>query len=155
MTPQQWEAAAADHGISVDELHVKIASLDSSAAERLAAHYHLEPLYFDREGEPLTLGEWAHLYESRSYKYLAQQVLPNRYWIATIWHGVNEDFADPPVVLETSVFHLSDSTATLLPPACYRLCHTTEHEAFETHRQLVTLYSKASSPVQDLDNRTL
>jgi hypothetical protein len=147
VTAEQWASAAADLKITVDELHAKIAEIDSrDVGARLAARHELGPLEFDRDGEPLTFGQWAMLYESRSYRWIAEQVLPNRYWIATIWQGINEDFEDPPVVMETSVFHLHPEIEGL-PPAELCIRHTTEADALRVHAELVRRYANAAVSV--------
>jgi hypothetical protein len=142
VTAEEWAAAAADHGMSVDVMRSKIADVDNSAGERLAAHYHLDPLHFDRDGEPITFAEWAYLFESPSYKFVAATVLPNRYWIATIWQGINEDLDDPPIVLETSVFRLSPEQ-TELPPHTERVVHASLPHAREVHAELVDRFARS------------
>lgn len=136
ISAEQWAAVAADHGMTVEEMRSKIADIDNSAGERLAVHYKLDPLHFDRDVEPITFGEWAYLYESPSYKFITQQILPSRYWIATIWQGINEDLDGPPIVMETGVFLLRPER-TELPPPIHRVRHASLADALRVHAELV------------------
>lgn len=141
VTAEQWAAAAADHGITVAELRAKVAEIDNAdVSGRLADALNLPSMHFDRDGDTMTFGEWAILYESPSYKFIAEQILPNRYWIATIWQGINGDFDDPPVVLETSVFLLHPER-TELPPSVHRVAHTSLPDALAVHSELVGRYA--------------
>jgi hypothetical protein len=140
ITAEQWAAAAADHGITVDELQTKIKEIDHTADERRARRQ--PPMHFDRDCEPITFGTWAMLYEALSYKRIATQILPNRYWIATIWQGVNVEEDDPPVVMESSVFVLKDSDQ-VLPGAVCRVEHTSLADALKVHTELVDRYARS------------
>jgi hypothetical protein len=153
VTVEQWAAAAADAGLTLDELHAKIAEIDDSDQQHLprrlrswsrdAAHQTGPPLHFDRDGDPLTTGEWAVLISARSYKFIAAQVLPNRYWIATIWTGIDDgDGDDPPIVLETSVFLLYPEW-TRLPSAVHRVVHASLADALRVHGELVNQFAAA------------
>lgn len=141
VSEEQWAAAAEDRGVTLDELRGRIAAIDGDdVSERVSALTH-RPVAFDQQGDPLTLGEWAMLYDSRSYRFMAETVLPNRYWIATIWQGLNERFDDPPIVLETGVF-LLDVDGTDLPPPSRIERHRSEQEAFEAHERLVAQFAQ-------------
>jgi hypothetical protein len=134
VTAEQWAAVAADIGITVEELRGRIAGLDNSwAAKHPDRQYG--PNYFDRDGDPLTLGEWAWLYEARSYKFLATTTLPNGRWVATIWHGVR-DFDDGDRVLETSVFPAAPTEGEPLLPAIERVTHASVDDALRVHAEL-------------------
>jgi hypothetical protein len=143
ITAEQWAAAATDHNMTIKELFAKIAKIDScDAGARLADHHNLGPLYFDRQCEPITLGVWSVLYAARSYKLIAEAMLPNGYWVATIWQGVNVELEDPPVVMESSVFFFPDGVKTRpLPRALRTLSYSSEAEALWFHDQLVEQYS--------------
>lgn len=143
VTAEQWAAAAADLNMTVDELHAKITELDKGdVGARLARHHNLPSLHFDRDGDPLTLGEWAFLFEAPSYKFIRSTILPNLYWIATIWQGINEDCDEPPVVLETGIFHL-DIDRILLPPMTARHLHPDLLTALAQHETLVAQWARA------------
>lgn len=167
VTPEQWAAAAAGAGMTIAELHAKIAEIDNGVEHRFSSRRLCSwsrsapdttgpPLHFDRQGDPLTTGEWAVLYEwARSYRFLAETILPNRYWIATIWTGTDENGDDdPPVVMQSSVFLLNPNRDGL-PASRFRIMHLTEEDAFEAHAWLVRLYSQADPPTrQQLAQRT-
>lgn len=140
VTPEQWANVAADLGITGEELRQKIAEIDKSWAAE--ARLRDGPSYYDRDGDPLTLGEWAWLYEARSYKFITTTSLPNGYWVATIWHGTREDDG---TVLETSVFPAPPSENKRLVPAIERVTHASMEEARQTHALLVALYA-ATAP---------
>lgn len=156
VTAEQWAAAAADAGMTLDELHAKIAEIDNSdqrlplrprSWSRNAAHQTAPPMHFDRDGDPLTTGEWAVLFEwARSYKFIAEQILPNRYWIATIWTGTDEHGDDDQIVMETSVF-LLDPERNRLPPAVHRVVHASLADALRIHGELVDRFAAAGVSV--------
>jgi len=137
ITPEQWAAAAADHGISVEELRAKIAEVDAGMVDTSS----ISGNDFDRDLDPITFGEWAVLFESPSYKYIARTLLPNWWWVATIWQGINGDFEDPPVVMETSAF-LLDEDMEHLPPPAVTLPHRSLEDALLCHAKLVKRFSQ-------------
>lgn len=59
---------------------------------------------FDREGEPITHGEWSVLFECLEYRRIAfDQVGP--YEVSTVWLGLDHSFLSrTPVIFETMVF---------------------------------------------------
>jgi hypothetical protein len=61
--------------------------------------------YHDRAGKPITLQEYGQLIEDVNAKRVAETVLPNGYWVSTIWLGLNHAFGHgPPLIFETMVF---------------------------------------------------
>ena len=62
--------------------------------------------YYDRQGRPMTLVEWAETFEHQSdYKIVEQTTLPNGRWVSTVWLGLNHQYGDgPPLIFETLVF---------------------------------------------------
>lgn len=63
--------------------------------------------FFDREGRPLELFEWAKLYEDPDYKQVRQDYLPGGIRISTAWLGCNYNFSVtglPPIIFETMIF---------------------------------------------------
>jgi hypothetical protein len=139
VTAEQWQAVAADLGVSVSELQTKIINLDRRHRVRYPEP-RLQQVYFDRHGEPLTLGQWAFLYEAPSYKFLRNTILPNRYWIATIWQGVNPELDEPPMVLETGVMLLNHEDRGL--DLVYREVHPFEEAAFVAHDAVVRMAAR-------------
>ena len=60
--------------------------------------------YYDRQGNPLTLMQWAKLVENFDYKVVAQtEVGFDR--VSTIWLGLNHNWwGGPPLIFETMIF---------------------------------------------------
>lgn len=143
VTEAQWAAAAAEAGLTLDELRAKVAEIDNADGLRVVRpHFNLPHTQFDRQGDPLTLGEWAVLFEGRSYRYLAEAILPNRRWIATIWQGINHELNEPPIVLQSGVFHLDPEAARLSEPL-EELFHSSETEALDAHDALVRKWANS------------
>lgn len=98
--------------------------------------------YYDREGNALTLMEWAKGYENgRPDKRVAEATLPNGRWVSTVWLGLNHQFGDgPPLIFETMVFDSSENMSEL---DCDR--YSTEIEALAGHQVMVKKWT-AESP---------
>lgn len=61
--------------------------------------------FFDREGNSLTMKEWAEKFDDLEYRRVALTVLPNGYRISTVWLGRNHAVEEgPPLIFETMVF---------------------------------------------------
>jgi hypothetical protein len=66
--------------------------------------------YFDRDGTPITMQEWAWLFDDADYKRVARGEL--RFAadgatvnVSTVWIGLNHNWADgPPHIFETMIF---------------------------------------------------
>lgn len=76
------------------------------AGFRLARH-----LYFDRQGRPLTLRQWAGRCEDFAYKVVAQDhiiVGDEPLWVSTVWVGLDMAYdyreGHVPIIYETMVF---------------------------------------------------
>lgn len=137
VTEEQWAAVADDLDMTIDELRARIAAIDTIELEDMyRSDFQLPPLHFDRDLEPITLGQWVMLYEASSYRFVARSVLPNRYWVATIWTGINEEAEDPPVVFESAVF-LLDPEVDRLPPSTINVIHADLAAARRGHTELV------------------
>jgi hypothetical protein len=91
--------------------------------------------YYDRQGQPLTLENWAALMSQRgwAYKRVAEVTLPNGHRISTIWLGLNHRHGGdgPPLIFETMVFDAL--TNHDLDMARY----STEAEALAGHQRMV------------------
>lgn len=64
--------------------------------------------YFNRQGEPIPLEEWAKLSEDRKYK-IVEQTTVGVYWISTVWLGLDHGWgmtgrSAKPVIFESMVF---------------------------------------------------
>lgn len=65
----------------------------------------MKHMYFDRDGEPLGLMEWASLCENAEYKRVAWDELPGGGYVSTVWMGINHGpGVGPPVIFETMAF---------------------------------------------------
>lgn len=62
-----------------------------------------DPLYFGRDGEPLTLWEWADRFDSD--RHVAHAVLESGHEVRTIWFGSHRDplGSGPPLIFGTVV----------------------------------------------------
>lgn len=99
----------------------------------------MSSLYFDRTGAPIDAIQWADLSDDPEYRFLAQTVLPDGRWVATIWIGIDisAGMADRPYIFETTVF--------VKPPAPGERLRTlrdrqyqTEAEALAGHREILS-----------------
>ena len=61
--------------------------------------------YYDKDGKPLELMEWAKLFENFSYKRIGLDELSNGYRVSTVWLGLDHSFGGgKPLIFETMVF---------------------------------------------------
>lgn len=62
--------------------------------------------YYDKEGRPITLLEWAHLFEDKAYCRIAEDTLDDGTWISTVWLGLDHGLglSVRPLIFETMVF---------------------------------------------------
>jgi hypothetical protein len=103
--------------------------------------------YFDRQGNPMTLMEWAKRYEKgqdaiRDEKRVAETTLANGRWVSTVWLGLNHQYGyGPPLIFETMVFK---SKGELDDMDCER--YSTEAEAIAGHARLVEKWTQESPP---------
>lgn len=67
--------------------------------------YGVPPGYYDRDGKPIPLMEWADLFGT-GYSMVAQTVISPTVWVSTIWRGVPAPALMPPpgLIFETIVF---------------------------------------------------
>lgn len=69
--------------------------------------------YYDRDGQPLELMEWAAKFEQRDYKRVALDVIQG-VRVSTVWLGLDHSFmCGPPLFFETMVFD-DENTGTPL-----------------------------------------
>lgn len=102
------------------------------------------PDYYDRDGLPISLELWTHLFQDNSYIRVISTELhlgpSNRALISTIWLGLDHNFYrfmnltedPPPHIFETMIFH----KAGHLNEEQYR--YSTEEEAITHHAELVS-----------------
>ena len=61
--------------------------------------------FYDREGEELTLMEWATKFEDNEYRHVARKVLSGNRLISTVWVGTNLQLGEgSPLIFRTMVF---------------------------------------------------
>lgn len=138
VTAREWAAVAVDLNTTVEKLQVRIGQLDDGMTRRYRRD-DLPDRHYDRDLDPITAGQWAYLYEARSYRVIASTTLPNWYWIVTVWRGVDLDLAtraerDGPLVMETTVFQISDDHTVEVA----REYHASLAEARERHHRLAS-----------------
>lgn len=65
-------------------------------------------MYYDRAGNPITIGRWMDL-RTYDYQVLAKTVVGS--WeVSTVWLGHDHQFLDgPPIIFETMVFEIAES----------------------------------------------
>lgn len=138
-----WVAVGAEKGRTLDQVRALIAEIDDNRLPDMERHFNLPHSHFDRDLDPITLGEWSVLYESVCYRFIRQTILPNRFWIATIWTGMTDDpfTEEPPLVMRTGVFKLNDTDGEKLPPPVYEETHSNLAEALDAHARIVDWYT--------------
>ncbi len=72
--------------------------------EDMAMRILSRPTYYDREGKPISMLEWAEDYERGESRVVRQEQVGD-YFVSTVWMGLDHQFMDgPPLVYETMVF---------------------------------------------------
>jgi hypothetical protein len=97
------------------------------------------PRYFDRQGKPIELMEWARLLDDHDYKIIKQETV-GRYFISTVWLGLNHNWIREglPLIFETMIFHENkESFSEEDPFGDYIERYYTEEEALSCHEALV------------------
>jgi hypothetical protein len=96
------------------------------------------PIYYDRQGQPTTMDQWAEKFEDENYTHIARDVIgPDEpldpaplITVSTFWLGVNHNWRnDEPLIYETLITGGGyDATG---------MRYTTEKQAREGHRRVV------------------
>jgi hypothetical protein len=62
--------------------------------------------YYDREGEPIAIEDYARLHADYAYKVVAKEDLGSSGEVSTVWLGIDHNFfgAGPPLIFETMIF---------------------------------------------------
>lgn len=95
-------------------------------------------MYYNREGDKITLQEWSDLVSNHEYKILKRSTLKDGKLVSTVWLGINHAFdAGKPLIFETMVFPAEKEWSEL---AVAR--YSTESEALAGHESMVKEYSK-------------
>src|SRR3990172_11732027 len=98
----------------------------------------MRPLFYDKDGKPVSLKQWAKLIEDRTYRRVAETILPDGTWISTVLLGLDHRFTmeGPPVIFETMVFPDAEN---LRERDCER--YATQEEAIAGHATMVQKWS--------------
>jgi len=60
--------------------------------------------YYDRQGNAISMQEWATQAENRAHKRVAETTV-GRLWVSTVWLGLDHSLSGgPPLIFETMVF---------------------------------------------------
>ena len=96
--------------------------------------------YYDRDGNPIPMTEWANLIESKTAQRVAETTIGDA-WVSTVWMGIDHSFGQgPPVIFETMIFRAKDATGELpaaIDDADYQERYCTEAEALAGHDRAV------------------
>lgn len=112
------------------------------------------PMYWNRQGEPMTRDQWLASYEDREQQLRDKRVAEDTigpYWISTVWLGIDHALwmVGPPVIFETMVFVKHDEDgAPLGPEVDYQLRYSTEAEALAGHAETVLMVRATYTPVE-------
>lgn len=91
--------------------------------------------YYDKEGKPLKLLEWAKLNEDRSYKRI-RSTKGETHWVSTVWLGLDHAFmGGPPLIFETMVFPVHEGVTDGGEADMIRC--STEAQAIINHNDMV------------------
>lgn len=98
--------------------------------------------YYDRQGNAMTLTEWAARFETRGVqeKRVAETTLPSGRWVSTVWMGLDHNYGDgPPLIFETMVFPNKNDLSDL---DCDR--YSTEAETLAGHARMCEKWAQES-----------
>jgi hypothetical protein len=99
--------------------------------------------HYDRQGNAMTLMEWAKSFETDKRR-VAETTLLNGRLVSTVWMGLNHQFGNgPPLIFETMVFGSKEDMRDL---DCDR--YSTEAEAIAGHARMVEKWS-VDQPAED------
>jgi hypothetical protein len=95
--------------------------------------------YYDRQGKPIAMLEWAKLFEDIEQTRVAQTELPNGKWISTVWFGIDPFSSGevPPLIFDTAVFPSKDGPFEEMD--CER--YSTEADAIAGHKAMCAKWS--------------
>jgi hypothetical protein len=88
--------------------------------------------YYDRNGNPMTMEEWARTFEDfEDYRRVRFTEIPSVARVSTVWLGLDHRFGDgPPLIFETMVFRDGWDGE-------YQQRYATEAEAIAGHQEAV------------------
>jgi hypothetical protein len=96
--------------------------------------------YYDKDGNPISLMEWARLFEDWEYKSVGNDTVTNdrgEHHVSTVWLGADHNFfRGPRIIFETMVF------CEHMPPDCdwdqEQFRYSTLEQAQEGHAMAVS-----------------
>lgn len=93
-------------------------------------------LYFDRQGQPMSLAEWRADMETADRTVAKTEV--GSFLVSTVWLGLNHGFGGgPPIIFETMVFEAERGGDGLRECLDWQERYSTEAEALEGHARAV------------------
>lgn len=94
--------------------------------------------FFDKDGKPLELYEWAKQMEDFNYRRIKYEILPNGYIVSTVWLGLDHSHSEiMKLIFETRVFEKKGSWSNL-----DRERYSNLEEAENGHKEMVNKWSK-------------
>lgn len=85
------------------------------------SHFNGRPMYYDKDGSPMALLDWAKKFEDREYQRVARDLVmvgPQTYLVSTVWLGMDHGAmfgASLPHIFETMVFEGNDPDSPSRP----------------------------------------
>ena len=94
-------------------------------------------MYYNKQGEEITIEEWQELMNDRDYKIIKQEDIKNDRWVSTVWLGSDYQFGEgASLIFETMVFPKGDWGELDVRR------YTTEEEAIKGHKEMVEKWNK-------------
>ena len=123
--------------------------MEATEYEKLRKQFETTPRYFDREGNPMELLDWARLCEDYDYKIVKQEEV-GKYFVSTVWVGLNMSFWREAAIkiFETMIFLRDDDEKSIDEIKGYQDRYSTEAEALEGHAKAVQI-AKGEIPLED------
>lgn len=112
---------------------------------------------FDKQGNPISLEEWAQLLEDREGYPRILKTECSRYVFSTVWLGLDHSFGDgPPLIFESMAFKKDDTKRNGVDASgIYQARYTTLTEAKFGHYLmiLIVLWKESTAFLWDAGNR--
>lgn len=125
------------------------------------------PRYYDRQGNPITMEEWAALMEADlrgEYRIVCRTDLPDGSWLSTVWLGLDHSFAvmwmsnepPPPLIFETMRFGDTMGGEDFPDPEdgepTSQVRYSTEADAREGHARILALLEQQSEHKKEAEH---
>lgn len=118
---------------------------DESSYELWGDLEGLGPRYFDRAGNPITLGRWMDLMHDWDYKRVRLDLIGDAR-VSTVWLGLDHRLLfGPPLIFETMISSFADGEFD-----DYQERYSSEPEAIAGHEQLVRVLREAQHQLERL-----